>query len=335
VLRASFLAIPRAASEDAAAGGSVPPGIYFGLLSLRDGVTHVLEYPAKASGDVTPLYRVSVKFGSGPYGVQANGAFWSGLSEFSADGHLLGSLDLIRKKWIVGPFALDRGRDFYAVEGPGSFLKPTSFDVESRARGCPYMGNVLVEEYASGRFGSPRPSRTIDLGNPACLYKSIAVDGRGDVFVAEEPPATGRHAHVLEFAPSATGRARPMRDIDVACPSGSTAAPDIENLRVDTSANVYGELSCSLISPGVVVAYSPSSSTPLLPIGNVPAFGLTLDGRDDVIAVVEVRSRLTISRDRFCGARTSSLACSMPWTFGRALSCSATLPMFNRCAMPS
>jgi hypothetical protein len=125
------------------------------------------------------------------------------------------------------------------------------------------------------------------------LYKSIALETHGNVFIAEEPTTTGTQAHVLEFGPNATGRAKQLRDVVVTCPAGNTVAPDVENLRIDTSGNLYAELWCSETSQTIIM-YPPKSTTPQTPIGGIATLGFTLDGHGDVVAVVAVGSHLTI-----------------------------------------
>jgi hypothetical protein len=206
---------------------------------------------------------------TGPYGVERDGSFWSGLTRYSAAGKILGTLDILRVGMSFGSFAADSDGNFYVIEG------------RSASNGaCVFSGSANLDEYAAGHYGHGLLMRTINLGSAVCSYRSLAVDASGRVLVSEEStPGGDQAARIKEFSATATGRAQPIRDIAAPC-------PDAEDLQTDSSGNIYAVAICSSTA-GYAIEYKPNASTPETLLSGHTVYGLAVSS--DVMYALMLR----------------------------------------------
>ncbi len=260
-------------------------GLYVGL---RKPGSHpkvdILEFLATSTGNAAPLRvtHLTAMLSSGPYGVDASGNFWSGFTKYNDKGVALGSLNLLRPGWIVGPATVDFAENFYAVEGPGSFT----------SRRCPYFGNVFVDEYRPGVYGNPTPVRSVNVGNEACYYGGIAVDSLGRLYVAEDPGRRG-DARIVVFPAQGSGRLKPTRVLII--PRFGPSPPQIENLHVDSSGNVFAlYLDAGSRDPHRVLMYSPNANLPQRLLAGVRVGAFTISAENEIEALIQVRTKPSI-----------------------------------------
>jgi hypothetical protein len=270
--------------------GDTRIGLFFGLLKLGNSPkVNILEFLASSAGNSSPrrVVHLNGMFASGPYGVDAAGNFWSGFTRYNDRGVAMGSLNLLRSGWIVGPLTVDSAGNFYAVEGRGSFV----------SRPCPYFGNVFVDEYPAGIYGSPTPGRSINIGNSACHYGGVAVDRLGRVYVAENPGTSGE-ARIVVLPARGSGQLKPTRVITP--PRLGQLPPTVGNLQVDADGDVFVLYLDATPNDNRyrVLMYGPTAHIAREVLLGVRVYAFAILGNGEIDAMVPVASNIAIERYR-------------------------------------
>jgi hypothetical protein len=285
----SSIAEPQITTTSLARSSVTASGVFIGVIWPKKSSSGVLEYSADANGNVAPVQEVRLAgFFGGPYGVDSSSNFWVGTTRYTKTGKVLGQVTLSRSGILYGPFAADKAGDLFSVEGAASLIH------SSTKPGCQYTDTVRVAEYAAGAYGRTKPIRTIDLGNAPCTVSSIAVASSGALYVAENPPATGKHAFIKEFAPGATGSAKPARVINVV--STNSEPPNAANLQTDASGNLYVLINASQKAPPQLHQFGATGSTSVRELAGVPIEGFAAAPNGDITALVGTALKVSVQR---------------------------------------
>jgi hypothetical protein len=199
------------ATAERAGSSALNPQIFVYTQDIYRGA-HVVEFDAKASGNVAPVRR----FAGGFLAVTAAANFWSGPTSGTGFGLHTPAGKLVDRVRLQAPpdtagffggFATDRDGNAYVAWGT-----PPAYPDYCRLDG----GDVILSEYAA-KSRWERTTRTLDIG-PQCSITSIAVDGFGKVYVATQTVGSGitwGDARILVYAPGAQGSPKPIRSITV------------------------------------------------------------------------------------------------------------------------
>jgi hypothetical protein len=225
------------------------------------------EFPTGTSGNATPLRNLAVPAAGAPFGANDSGDFWAGSTHYDSAGNALGTLSIPGAG--AGTSAVDSAQHFYTL--PAGALED-----------CAYSGNVTIEEYPAGVYGSPAPIRDIQLG-AVCNAGGLAVDGTGDVYVAESGSrVVAGNATILEFGPSGSGTLTPSRTMTVSAPPA---------MATDAAGNLY------VLVSGALSEYAPASTTAQSLLPGVDVSSFAVDAKGDIFA--EVSAGATFQLEEF------------------------------------
>jgi len=244
-----------------------PPG----ALYVANANNTVTVYPANASGNVAPLrtLRGPARFGVDASGlaVDAAGVLYvaHGLSPYGnrVDVYAHGA------RGSAGPARIIAGKRT-RLDTPFTLALDTHGALYVANEGSGQTGSITV--YVPGARGDVAPLRRIaGPRSKVQTPQALAVDGRGDIYVADY----GDESRVLVFAPGARGDARPLRVIA----GDRTGLNNPSGLALDAKGYLYA------LSSGTqsVVVFAPGARGDVAPVRTIAGPRTRLRGADALI----------------------------------------------------